>query len=379
MIRRWAATALVGAALAACGGGDDPAATDAAPSSLAVTVQPARMRELPRTIAVSGPVTAWEEMQLGVELGGLRVTSLHVDVGGRVEKGELLLELDARAVESELAQARAAHAEAQAGLELAQANLRRGETLAKEQLIAASALDELRAVRTQAQARVATARAARDARQLRVDFTRLRAPDGGIVSRRLVEPGQVVAAGSELLRLIRDGRLEWQAELASDELARVSVGDPVALDAPGGGVAEGRVRAVSPGVDATTRTGTIYADLPEPRGLRVGSFVPGRIATGAGQALTVPAAAVVERDGYPYVFTVDAGGVAKRLRVRTGTRAGDAVEILDGLTPGTPVVVRGAGFLGDGDRVRVVAETTLATAGAAAVQSEAETQAQATP
>ena len=295
-------------------------------------------------------------MQLGVELGGLRVTDLHVDVGERVRKGELLLELDARAVESERAQARAAHAEAQAGRELAQANLRRGEALAKEQLIAASALDELRAARSQAQARVATARAALDAAQLRVDFTRLRAPDDGIIFKRLVEPGQVVAAGTELLRLIRDGRLEWQAELASDELARVSVGDPVTLDAPGGAVAEGRVRALSPGVDATTRTGTLYADLPEPQGLQVGQFVPGRIATGAGQALTVPAAAVVERDGYPYVFTVGADGIAKRLRVRTGTRAGADVEILDGLEAGTPVAVRGAGFLGDGDRVRVVAD-----------------------
>jgi RND family efflux transporter MFP subunit len=375
MMRRWAAAALVCAGLAACGGSEEAPATDAAPSSLAVTVQPARMRELPRTIAVSGPVTAWEEMQLGVELGGLRVTDLHVDVGERVRKGELLLELDARAVASELAQARAAHAEAQAGLELAQSNLRRGETLGREQLISASALDELRAARAQAQARVATARAALDAAQLRVDFTRLRAPDDGIISKRLVEPGQVVAAGSELLRLIRDGRLEWQAELASDELARVSVGAPVTLDAPGGTTAEGRVRAVSPGVDATTRTGTIYADLPDPEGLQVGQFVPGRIATGAGQALTVPAAAVVERDGYPYVFTVGADGVAKRLRVRTGARAGDAVEILDGLTPGTPVAVRGAGFLGDGDRVRVVADG----AAAARPQMQPQGQAQTTP
>ncbi|MFC0676378.1 efflux RND transporter periplasmic adaptor subunit [Lysobacter korlensis] len=356
MIRHWLAVATVCAALAACGKDAQEPAADAAPSSLAVTLQPARMQELERAIAVSGPVTAWEEMQLGVEVGGLRVTDLHVDVGERVRKGELLLELDARTIASELAQARAAHAEAAAAVELAQANLRRAEKLAAEQLISAASLDELRAARTQAQARQATARAALDASQLRMDFTRLRAPDDGIVSKRLVEPGQVVAAGSELLRLIRDGRLEWQAELAADELARVSVGDPVALEAPGGAVAEGRVRAVSPGVDAETRTGTIYADLPDPEGLQVGQFVPGRIATGAGRALTVPAAAVVERDGYPYVFIVGSDGVAKRLRVRIGTRAGDAVEILDGLKPGTPVVVRGAGFLGDGDRVRVVAE-----------------------
>lgn len=359
-IRRWAGLGLLCALLAACGQGGDEAPKAASPA-LAVTVAPAQVREIERAVAVSGPVTAWEEMQLGVEVGGLRVTELHVDVGERVRKGELLLELDARTLRSELAQARAAQAEAAAAVELAQANLRRAETLAREQLISASALDELRAARTQATARQATARAALDAAQLRLDFTRLRAPDDGVISRRLVEPGQVVAAGSELLRLIRDGRLEWRPQLAAAELARVEVGDAVSVEGPAGAVA-GRVRAVSPGVDTETRTGTVYADLPDPGALQVGQFVPGRIATGGARALTVPAEAVVERDGYPYVFTVDAQGRVKRLRVRTGARAGGHVEILDGLAAGTPVVVRGAGFVADGDRVRVVAGAAARTA-----------------
>lgn len=348
------------ALLVACGGDGEQAAAASTPA-LAVTVAPAQVREIERTVAMSGPVTAWEEMQLGVEVGGLRVTELHVDVGERVRKGELLLELDARTIESELAQARAAHAEAAAAVELAQANLRRAEALAREQLISASALDELRAARTQAIARQATARAALDAAQLRRDFTRLRAPDDGIISRRLVEPGQVVSPGTELLRLVRDGRLEWRPQLAAGELARVEVGDAVSIEGPSGAVA-GRVRAVSPGVDAETRTGTVYAALPDPGDLQLGQFVAGRISTGRARALTVPAAAVVERDGYPYVFTVDAQGVVKRLRIRTGSRIGDRVEILEGLEAGVPVVVRGAGFVGDGDRVRVVADTTPAPA-----------------
>jgi multidrug efflux pump subunit AcrA (membrane-fusion protein) len=125
--------------------------------------------------------------------------------------------------------------------------------------------------------------------------------------------------------------------------------------APDGHDVEGEVRAVPPGVDAATRTGTIYADLPEPDGLRTGAYLPGRILVGNAKALVIPATAIVQRDGNPYVFTVDANGMAKRVRVRTGTTSAGRVEILDGLAAGALVVDRGAGFLGDGDRVRVVA------------------------
>ena len=184
----------------------------AAPPSLAVTLAPAQSATLQRAVQASGPVTAWEDMQLGVELSGLRVTALHVDVGQAVNKGELLLELDHRTLDSQLRQAQAAHDEAAAGVQLAQVNLKRGQGLASSQLISASARDELRAALVQAQAREATTRAQLDSARLQRSFAELRAPDAGIISRRLVQPGQVVAAGSQLLGLIRQGRLEWRPD-----------------------------------------------------------------------------------------------------------------------------------------------------------------------
>lgn len=335
--------------LAACGK-DAPAAP---PTTLAVSLTPVTEQVIARTVVVSGPVTAWEEMQLGVELSGVRITALHVDVGQAVKQGDVLLELDARSASADLAQADAALAEARAGLDLARANLRRAEPLAAERLISAASLDELRAQLSSAQARVGTARAVRDNAALRRDFARLRAPADGIISKRLVQPGQIVAAGSELLRLIRDGRLEWRAELAQDELAQVSIGDVVSLPSRDGQVA-GSVRAVSPGVDAQTRTGTVHADLPDPGSLQPGSYVEGRIAVGQGSGLTVPSAAVVLRDGHPYVFTVDGQGVARRVRVQTGSTQDGRTLLLSGVAAGQSVVLDGAGFLGDGDRVRVV-------------------------
>ncbi|MBS7456027.1 efflux RND transporter periplasmic adaptor subunit [Coralloluteibacterium stylophorae] len=357
---RWSLFVLAGALLSACGGADETPDGAASASALPVTVAPAQVRALARTVVVSGPVSAYEEMQLGVELSGQRVTALKVDVGESVEQGQVLLEVDHRTLDSELAQAQAGLEQAQAAEELARLNFERGQQLGARQLISASSLDELRAALANARAQTATARARRQASQLQRDFAELRAPADGVISRRLVQPGQVVAAGTELLRLIRDGRLEWRAELSEDQLAAVAVGDTVAL-AYAGEAIEGRIRAVSPGVDAQTRTGTIYADLPEPGPLKPGVFVEGRIVTGTGEALTVPTAAIVQRDGHAYVFTVGADQLVQRRRVGTGQAAEGRTEVIEGLEAGEQVVVDGAGFLGEGDRVRVVAGAEAAT------------------
>ena len=340
-------------ATAACS--KDEKADDHTPTgAMAVTVVPATSRQIQRSVLVSGPVAAWEEMQLGVEVSGLRVTALNVDVGQQVRKGELLLQLDHRSLDSELAQANASLREAEAGASLARSQLARGELLVKDKYISATQLDELRAGRVQGDARVGTARAMRDSAALRRSFADLRAPDTGVISKRLVQPGQVVAAGSELLRMIRQGRLEWRAELAEAELARVKPGDRIELSTRDGKTVIGSVRAVSPGVDASTRTGTIHADLPQPDGLQPGTFLQGRIDTGSAQAVTVPTAAVVQRDGHPNVFTVDAKGIVHRLRIRTGGTFDGHVEVLEGLKTGDQVVDQGSGFLGDGDTVRII-------------------------
>lgn len=343
--------------LAACGGKEDAPSPEAAAqaAALPVSLATAQPQAMARTVLVSGPVTAYEEMQLGVEISGQRVTALPVDVGQWVKKGQVLLQLDHRTLDSELAQADASLRQAQASQELARMNYQRSEKLAAQQLISASSLDELRAARVNAEAQTATARAARDAAALRREFADLRAPADGLISKRLVQPGQVVSAGTELLRMIRDGRLEWRAELPEDQLADVAVGNTVELRYAGQAIS-GRLRAVTPGVDAQTRTGTLYADLPTPGPLKPGIYVEGRIVTGDGQALTIPTAAIVQRDGHNYVFTVNDKQQATRHRVSTGQAVQGRTAILEGLKAGDQVVVDGAGFLGEGDRVRVVTD-----------------------
>ena len=212
-----------------------------------------------------------------------------------------------------------------------------------------------------AQARAASAKAMLASAELRLRHTKVVAPDAGVISARSATVGAVAGPGTELFRMIRQGRLEWRAELPEAQLAMVAVGNPVELTYQGQTVT-GRVRAVSPGVDAQARTGTVYADLPEPGPLRSGAYLEGRIATGQGQALMLPAVAVVQRDGHSYVFALvtdkgnDKAQTVQRLRVRTGLAEGGRIEIVEGLEPGRQVVAQGAGFLGDGDRVRVVAD-----------------------
>ncbi|QYR53159.1 efflux RND transporter periplasmic adaptor subunit [Lysobacter soyae] len=341
---------------------DGKAAAEASASTLAVSTTPVVERDMASGITVSGPVAAVEEMQLGVELSGLRVTGLNVDVGQSVRQGQVLLTLDHRTLDSDLAQARAALREAQTGADLARANLARGQNLAADKYISAMQLDELRAARTQGEARVATARAAFDAASLRRSFADLRAPANGVISKRLVQSGQVVAAGMELMRLIRDGRLEWRADLPASQLAAVKPGDTIRLTSREGVNVDGVVRAVSPGVDATTRTGTVYANLPAPQGLQPGTFLQGHIATGTTRAKVVPASSIVMRDGFPTVFVIENGNKARAIRVEQGQKTGDLVEITRGLETGKAVVTEGAGFLADGDTVRVVAPTTSAAA-----------------
>lgn len=373
-IRPYRAALLVlalAAVLPACKRGDAEAegAAQAAASAMAVSTAPVLRREMPRGLTVSGPVSPVEEMQLGVEVTGLRVTALNVDVGQSVRRGQVLLTLDHRSLDSDLTQANAALDEAEAGAALARSNLTRGQQLASGHYISATQLDELRANRTAAEARLGTARAARDAVALRRSFADLRAPANGLISKRLVQPGQVVAAGTPLMYLIRDSRLEWRAELPASQLALVKPGDIIRLASLTGDAIEGRVRAVSPGVDATTRTGTLYADLPagliQAGTLQPGTYLEGRIETGIDQAMVIPLAAVVLRDGFPTVFTIDAESIAHQQRVETAGKSGGYIEV-GGLRDGTRVVVEGAGFLADGDRVRVVPAGNAPSGSAAA-------------
>ena len=341
--------------LSACGGqSESPSSTPATgAAALAVELTQVVQAPLARSVTVSGAVAAWQDMQLGVELSGLRIAEVQVEVGDVVRRGEVLLQLDARTLDAELRMAEAALNEARAGVLLARTQLDRGDALKAQKLISAADHDQLRAALVQAEARAKTAEAQHESARLRREFATLRAPDDGVIATRAAEPGMVVMAGATLLSLIRDGRLEWRAELNEADLLDVQVGAEVEVRQRDGEMVRGTVRAVSPGLDASTRTGTVHVDLPEPGQLRAGMFAEGRILVGAGEALSVPVSAVVRRDGYAYVFTLKEARRVERRRVELGRIDGERIEVRSGLQAGERVVSRGGAFLSDGDLVRV--------------------------
>ncbi|KFN49184.1 efflux RND transporter periplasmic adaptor subunit [Arenimonas composti] len=352
---------LVALLLAACGGtGDAPDTTESA-AALSVAVTTPATRDLPLRIAASGEIAAWEEMALGVEVGGQRIAKVLVEVGDEVAAGQPLLQLDTRSLEMQVRMAEAALAQADANLEVAVANAARGRRLKEEQLIAASDADQLIAGELTARAQRQTALAQLENARLQLGFATLRAPYAGTISARSVQPGQVAMAGTELLRLIRDNRLEWRAELPEADLVRITPGTAVRLRDNVGDAVEGRVRTVAPALDARSRTGTVYADLPQPGALRAGMFAAGEFTLGSAPALTVPDTAVVERDGHRYLFVLADGDRVAQRRVETGTRSGGLVEVRSGLQGDERVVTEGAGFLSEGDRVRVVDAADAAT------------------
>lgn len=344
-------TLAVALSLSACSRGGDKAP---AASSLTVTLVAAERRQIDREIVASGSVAAWQEMSLGVEVAGLRVANVLVEPGDKVAAGQALLELDRRTLEVQARQAEASLAQARANAELAISQEKRGASLLERNLISANDFEVLRANRSKAEAQVISAEAERDASKLRLGFATLRAPDAGVISARTVQPGQIVSGGGELLRLIRRGRLEWRAEVSENDLTRIKVGATVDLRGPSGDVVTGVIRAVSPSIDSQTRTALVYADLEKPGALRAGMFAEGRLRVGKAEVTVIPRQSVVFRDGYPYVFVMGEGNKVLQRRIDSGPPQGDSVEVRSGLKDGEKVVARGAGFLSDGDIVKVV-------------------------
>jgi len=344
-------TLAVALSLSACSRGGDKAP---AASSLTVTLVAAERRQIDREIVASGSVAAWQEMSLGVEVAGLRVANVLVEPGDRVAAGQALLELDRRTLEVQARQAEASLAQARANAELAISQEKRGASLLERNLISANDFEVLRANRSKAEAQVVSAEAERDASKLRLGFATLRAPDAGVISARTVQPGQIVSGGGELLRLIRRGRLEWRAEVSENDLTRIKVGATVDLRGPSGDVVTGVIRAVSPSIDSQTRTALVYANLEKPGALRAGMFAEGRLRVGKAEVTVIPRQSVVFRDGYPYVFVMGEGNKVLQRRIDSGPPQGDSVEVRSGLKDGEKVVARGAGFLSDGDIVKVV-------------------------
>lgn len=337
--------------------GEPPKAAATARPTLTVTVARPETSELNVTLSANGNVAAWQEASIGSEANGLRLAEVRVNVGDAVKKGQVLAVFSGESVDADVAQARAALAEARATAADAAGTAARARTLQATGAMSQQQINQYTTAEQTAKARVEAAEAVLAAQQVRGRNTKVMAPDDGVISSRTATVGSVVSAGTELFRLIRQGRLEWRAEITSSELGRITVGTPAVVVSATGATVNGKVRSVAPTVDPQTRAALIYVDIPDVQqntGIKAGMFARGDFMLGRSSAVTVPLASVVPRDGFNHLLLMQPDSRVSMLRVETGRRVGDRVEITTPLPPDARVVVQGAGFLNDGDLVRVV-------------------------
>lgn len=330
-----------------------PASAPIAQPALTVSTERPQTTELPARISANGSVAAWQEASIGSEANGLRLAAVLVNVGDAVQRGQVLARFAPEMVQANLAQLNAALAESDATAAEATANAERARSLAHSGALSELQINQYVTAERTAQARAQAQRAAVKAQALRLEQTLVLAPDDGVISARWATQGAVVPAGQELFRLIRGSRLEWRADVTPGESSRLRPGMAVQVRDATGAVAAGQVRMIAPTVDPRTRSALVYVDLPRSNGFKAGMFASGAFELGKAQALTVPESAVVLRDGFSYVFRVKPDGRVEQVKVRVGQHYANRVEVLDGITGQAEIVASGAGFLNDGDIVKL--------------------------
>lgn len=341
--------------LVACGGTGTASTVDGgttAPPELVLgsrDVAVATMQPIAAGITVTGSLDAAERVQVTSQIAGM-IERIAVDRGTPVRRGQFLAAIDARAVGAQVASAQAALASAERDLSAA-------DTLYK-----AGALSE----RDFVQARVGRDAARAQVAQVREMLSRgtITSPITGVVSERLVEPGEVVQVASKMFTIVNTTALELAGRVAPDAIGGVRIGQPVqlSLDAYPGRTVEGRVARIEPVAETGTRQVAVYVRVPNGDGqLVAGLFATGTILRAGASApvLTVPGSAVRMDGDIAVVFAILDGRVV-RTPVVTGQRdpSADRVEIRSGLSEGTRVVLDPSPALASGTAVRLFTDST---------------------
>ena len=361
--------------------------------SLTVTVQPVSSKSFPKILSVSGSLAAWDELPIAAEASGLRIENIYVDEGDRVRKGQILATLNDRLLKAQMNQSEARVSKAKSVIRQQQAAIREAEALKIEadrnfkrydDLVREGAISQQEAQSrgtsaATTQARVDSARqslavAQSDLMAAQADLeefkarmlqTKILAPDDGFISKRQAKLGSVTSGTasneSALFTMVRDGRIELNAEVSELDLPGIKTGQAVSItsDADPSKRYTGRVREIAPVVDAQTRIGLVRISLLPNAELRPGMFVRGALSLGSAPALVVPETALLFKEGRPFVFVLKGeprqnsmAQVAAR-SIQTGARNGGFVEVRSGLSAGEQIILSGAGYLKDGDTVRI--------------------------
>lgn len=307
--------------------------------------------------AYAGEIRPRQETALSFRVGGKLVRRL-VDIGDRVHRGDLLAELDPGDLQLQVQAQQAQLTAADAQLARARADHARIASLAKDQLVSRSSLDQQTATLRAAEGQAHAARAQLDLSRNQAGYSELRAPQDGAIASRQVEAGQVVSAGQSVFALAVDGGREVAFALPEATIRDFSVGQPVVIElwSAQGQRIPGRIREIAPAADAQARTYAARAtlDAATPQRVDLGQsarvYIPGaQSSTG----LRLPLSALQRGDhDATAVWVVDPKThKARRVAVRVGPYAADGVAVLSGLKPADWVVAAGGHLLHEGQDV----------------------------
>ena len=341
-------------------GTGSPGASEGSRPPVAVDTVRVSPADLEEAIEVVGTLAARRETEVKTEYSGI-VAEVLVTQWVSVKAGTPLARLDTREAEAAAAAARAAVLLAAAGATRAARELDRTVKLKEAGLATQQGLDEARTAEEAARAARGGGAAPRAGVGGRRAAPGAGAPIDGVVAERGVNVGDYVENMGNppaIFRIVDNRVLELTVTVPSARLPGLAVGQPLAFttDAVPGRTFEGRVSFINPAADVASRTVKVKAEVPNAAGtLRTGLFVKGRIVTGRRPGvLSVPREALVSWDTTARqgsLFTVE-GGVARLVKVRTGSVSAERIEIVEGLAGSPEVVTRGGFNLRDGDRVR---------------------------
>jgi HlyD family secretion protein len=375
---------------------------------LTVSTQKAKTNLIEERLNLTGNISPWDSLPVNASANGLRITKIYVEEGDMVRENQLLAELDNAALKAQRNQTIARLNSIRAQLNKAYRPIRPQElnstraTLNLSQAAYDQALDtynrttelyreggvseaemvsrklglaqakanlaqsqdrlslSLEGSRSEdiqiAQAGLKEAEAGLEQINVQLAQTQVKAPRSGLISKRDAKLGDVASPGRALFTLIRDNRLEIEAQVTEADLAKIKSQMPVIItsDARKDLTATAKVRRVSSTLDPVSRQGTVEIDLPSQSAFKAGMFAKADIKIGQYKTLTIPATSIVNQGTQSIVYLLDnKTSIVTSKVVLTGLRQGPWVEIKEGLKTGDEIVTAGAGFLKDGDKVDV--------------------------
>lgn len=328
----------------------------------------AQVIELSQGLPISGTLKAANNALVKARVSG-ELQGLTVREGDAVKAGQVLAKVDAAEYQARVTQAQRSADAANAQVAIAQRSFDNNKALVNQGFISPTALDTSAASLEAAKATHASAMAGVEVARKSLDDTVLKAPISGIVSQRLAQPGERVGVDSRVLEIVDISRLELEAQLAASDSVDVRVGQKALLRFEGRAEAvAASVTRINPSAVAGSRSVLVYLSVASTPGLRQGLFAQGSLGTAKVQALSVPQSAVRSDKPVPYVQVLQGGAITHQT-VEVGAQGeaqGTTMVAVKNLPANAQITLGSAGFIREGTKVKIVSPSVATTPAPAA-------------